>query len=263
VFTSHRGIAPTVDPTAYVAPSAVVVGDVRIGAGARVLSGAVLSAENGYVSIGVNTVVMEVALIRGREQHPAVIGDSVMIGPHAHVNGSRVGDRAFIATGASLFPGSVIGDGAEVRINAVVQVNTAVAADDIVPIGWVAVGSPAQIFSPDRHDEIWAVQRTLDFPGTVYGAVRGTSMDELMQGQSEFYGAHADDTVVDVEVAQPGNDDRLAYRLLTGTDDVSFCERVSEALRSGYQLYGSPSSTFDGERVIVAQAIVLPGTRLA
>jgi carbonic anhydrase/acetyltransferase-like protein (isoleucine patch superfamily) len=263
MITSHRGIAPTVDPTAYVAPSAVVIGDVHIGAGARVLAGAVLSAENGYVSIGVNTVVMELALIRGREGHPAVVGDSVMIGPHAHVNGSSVGNGAFIATGASLFPGSVIGDGAEVRINAVVQVNTAVAADDVVPIGWVAVGSPAQIFSPDRHDEIWAVQRTLDFPGTVYGAGRETSMAELMQGQSEFYGAHADDRPVGVQVAQREGDDRLPYRLLTGPDDASFCERISEALRSGYLLYGSPSSTFDGERVIVAQAIVLPGTRSA
>ena len=51
---------------------------------------------------------------------------------------------------------------------------------------------------------------------------------------------------------------RLRYRLLTGPDDSTFCERVSEALNSGYELYGSPAATFDGERVIVAQAIVLP-----
>lgn len=51
----------------------------------------------------------------------------------------------------------------------------------------------------------------------------------------------------------------LPYRLLTGPDDRSFCERVSAALAEGYQLYGSPAATFDGERVIVAQAVVLPG----
>ena len=50
---------------------------------------------------------------------------------------------------------------------------------------------------------------------------------------------------------------KLPYRVLTGPDDVTFCERVSEALRSGYILHGSPSVTFNGERVIVAQAIVL------
>jgi hypothetical protein len=49
------------------------------------------------------------------------------------------------------------------------------------------------------------------------------------------------------------------YRLLTGTDDDAFCRRVSEALALGYVLYGSPTSTFDGERVIVGQALVWPG----
>lgn len=54
------------------------------------------------------------------------------------------------------------------------------------------------------------------------------------------------------------SDNPLPYRLLTGPDDRSFCERVSAALAEGYQLYGSPAATFDGERVIVAQAVVLP-----
>lgn len=51
---------------------------------------------------------------------------------------------------------------------------------------------------------------------------------------------------------------RLRYRVLTGPDDRSFCERVSAALDDGYQLHGGPSLTFDGARVIVAQALVLP-----
>ncbi|MFI7578182.1 DUF1737 domain-containing protein [Micromonospora sp. NPDC049497] len=49
---------------------------------------------------------------------------------------------------------------------------------------------------------------------------------------------------------------RLRYRLLTGTDDADFCRRISEALADGYRLYGSPAMTFDGERVVVAQAVV-------
>jgi hypothetical protein len=46
------------------------------------------------------------------------------------------------------------------------------------------------------------------------------------------------------------------YRLLTGPDDAEFCERVSDALDQGYELYGSPALTFDGRRVIAAQAVV-------
>jgi carbonic anhydrase/acetyltransferase-like protein (isoleucine patch superfamily) len=189
----HRGLEPTIDPSAYVAPSATVVGDVRIAAGARVLHGAVLTAEDGLVVIGVDTVVMENALVRGRDGHPARIGDAVMIGPHAHVNGSTVEDEAFVATGAALFPGSVVGAGAEVRIRGVVQVNTVVAPGAVVPIGWVAVGDPASILPPDEHEEIWAIQRELDFPGTVYGVDRDVSMRELMRRQSDYYGAHRDD----------------------------------------------------------------------
>ena len=194
MLIEHRGARPVIDESAYVAPTAVVSGDVTVAAGARILHGAVVTAEDGAVHIGENSVVMENALIRARAGHNVTIGDAVMVGPHAHINGATVGDEAFVATGASLFPGSTVGKGAEVRISAVVQVNTALAAGEVVPIGWVAVGDPAQLFSPDRHDEIWAIQKTLDFTGTVYGPA--TSMREIMQRQSEFYGAHKDDSEI-------------------------------------------------------------------
>ncbi|MCG8547337.1 MAG: DUF1737 domain-containing protein [Alphaproteobacteria bacterium] len=51
--------------------------------------------------------------------------------------------------------------------------------------------------------------------------------------------------------------EKLQYRLLTGVDDRRFCERISAALADGYELYGSPAATFNGEQVIVAQALVL------
>ncbi|MEP6786225.1 MAG: DUF1737 domain-containing protein [Sphingomonadales bacterium] len=52
---------------------------------------------------------------------------------------------------------------------------------------------------------------------------------------------------------------KLPYRLLTGKDDDAFCKRVSEALAMGYQLYGSPAATFNGEHVVVAQAVLWSG----
>ena len=48
------------------------------------------------------------------------------------------------------------------------------------------------------------------------------------------------------------------YRVLTGPDDAAFCHRVSQALALGYLLYGSPAATFNGENVIVAQAMIWP-----
>lgn len=51
-------------------------------------------------------------------------------------------------------------------------------------------------------------------------------------------------------------DGKPVYRLLTGVDDKAFCQRVSEALAAGYELYGSPALTFDGEKNVVAQAVI-------
>ncbi|MDN5854859.1 MAG: gamma carbonic anhydrase family protein [Actinomycetia bacterium] len=193
MLVEHRGERPVVHPDAYVAPNAVICGAVHVAAGVRILFGAVVTAEDGRVEIGANSVVMENALIRGRSGHTAKLGRNVLVGPHSHVNGARVDDGAFLATGVAIFPGAVIGAGSEVRIHAVVHVNSAVAPGSTVPIGWVVVGDPAEAFPPERHDEIWARQQPLGFPETVYGVQRGTSTEDLMAQQSLWYGAHRDD----------------------------------------------------------------------
>ena len=185
-----------VDPTAYVAPTALLCGDVRVGLDARVLFGAVLTAEDGRVEVGARCVVMENALLRGRTANPVVLGDDVLVGPHAHLNGTVVGDGCFLATGSSLFPGSRLGREVEVRINGVVHVNTALDDGTVVPIGWVAVGDPAQVLPPGAHDEIWKLQAELDFPQTVYGVSREASARERMQRQIEWFGAHRDDRIL-------------------------------------------------------------------
>ena len=137
MILEHRGRRPVVPASAYIAPSATVCGAVVLGERARVLHGAVLTAEDGEVRFGDDVVVMENALVRGRARHAARLGDAVLVGPHAHINGATIEDEVFIATGA-------------------------------VP-----------------------------FPGTVYGAERGTSMRAIMRRQTEFYGVHVDDRSVE------------------------------------------------------------------
>ncbi|MFJ9179941.1 gamma carbonic anhydrase family protein [Streptomyces sp. NPDC102360] len=193
MLIEHRGKRPVVPASAYVAPSAVLCGAVVLGERVRVLHGAVLTAEDGEVRTGRDVVVMENALVRGRARHPAVLGDSVLIGPHAHINGARVEDEVFVATGVSMFPGAVAGTRSELRINSVLHANSRLGPDTVVPIGWIAAGDPARLFSPDQHDELWEEQEGLDFPGTVYGVPRGTPMREVMERQADFYGAHVDD----------------------------------------------------------------------
>jgi carbonic anhydrase/acetyltransferase-like protein (isoleucine patch superfamily) len=198
VLIEHEGSSPEVAESAYVAPNAVLCGDVTIGEDARILFGAVLTAEGGRVKVGARSIVMENALVRGRRGHPATLGAHVLVGPHAHVNGAMIEDEAFLATGVSVFPGATVGHGAEVRINGVVHVNSSLAAGVTVPIGWIAVGDPAELFPPDQHDELWPVQRSLDFPRTVFGLSREeATMEKVARRYAEQFGRHREDRILD------------------------------------------------------------------
>jgi carbonic anhydrase/acetyltransferase-like protein (isoleucine patch superfamily) len=195
----HLGAQPRIHPDAVIAPTAVISGDVEIGADCQVLHGAVITAEGGAITLGANVIVMENALIRATAANPVHIGDHVLVGPMASISGATIGDEVFLATGTRVFNGARIGDRSEVRINAVVHLRTTLPPETVVPIAWVAVGEPLQILPPDRHEEIWAAQRELDFPGYVFGLDRETP--DLMVQLTERYGRglsrHAEDRRVD------------------------------------------------------------------
>ncbi|KAF2414539.1 transferase [Microbacterium sp. B35-04] len=195
----HLGAQPRIHPDAVVAATAVISGDVEIGADCQILHGAVITAEGGAVTLGANVIVMENALIRATSTNPVHIADHVLVGPMASVSGAVVEEEVFLATGTRVFNGARIGARSEVRINAVVHLRTTLPPDSTVPIAWVAVGDPVQILPPDRHEEIWAAQRELDFPGYVFGLDRETP--DLMVQLTERYGRslarHADDRRID------------------------------------------------------------------
>ncbi|MDB6444060.1 MULTISPECIES: gamma carbonic anhydrase family protein [Pseudomonas] len=175
-------------PTARIASSAVLEGNVSIGAGTVIGHGAVLVAEGGALTIGENCIVMENAVIRSTAHDDCHIGNHVMVGPHCHLTGCRIDDEVFVATGASVFNGARLGKGAEVRINGVVHIKTVLEPGATVPIGWIAVGDPAQLFSPDQHDELWAVQKELDFPRYVFGVDRESEgvVRQMMERYARF-----------------------------------------------------------------------------
>ena len=180
MLIESAGKAPRIHESAYVAPNAVISGDVTIGENTCVLYGAVITADGGPVEIGSDCVIMENAVVRGTPKHPAKIGNAVLVGPHAHLTGCEVEDAAFLATGCSIFNGARIGREAEVRINCVVQVNCVLAPRAEMPIGWIAVGNPAEIFPPEAHEQLWPVQKSMNFPRTVFGVERGTPPREII-----------------------------------------------------------------------------------
>lgn len=195
----HVGSSPRIHPDAVIAATAVISGDVTIGAGCQVLHGAVITAEGGPITLGKYVIVMENALIRATSANAVHIGDHVLVGPMASISGATIADEVFLATGTRIFNGARIGERSEVRINAVVHLRTVLPADSVVPIGWVAVGDPVLVLPAERHEEIWAAQRELDFPGYVFGLDRETP--DLMVQLTERYGTslarHAGDRRID------------------------------------------------------------------
>ncbi|HQY29673.1 MAG TPA: gamma carbonic anhydrase family protein [Thermomicrobiales bacterium] len=203
MIIEHEGQVPRIHPTAYIAPNAVISGDVEIGAESRVLFGAVITADGGPVRIGTRVTVMENALIRGRARFASMIGDFGLVGPHAHLNGTRIGAKVFVGTGATFFPGSVVGDRAVVRNNGIVHVNTHLPADAVVPIGWIALGHPVSILPPDEHDEITRLLAQLRFRETVYGVdseydadSEGSLMPTIAERNAVMFGRHVRDKIV-------------------------------------------------------------------
>lgn len=197
MLISHNGKTPEIHPSAYIAPTASICGDVRIGPHCRVMHGASIIAEGGEIEIGEHGIVFENAVVRSNTRHSTTIGDFCLIGPNAHVVGCTIEDEVFIATGAAIFHGAHLGRGSQVRINGVVHLKTHLAPGTLVPIGWIAVGDPAGIFPPDRHDEIWKIQEPLNFPLTVYGIDRPeASMEKITRRLAESLGSHIGDTIV-------------------------------------------------------------------
>jgi carbonic anhydrase/acetyltransferase-like protein (isoleucine patch superfamily) len=203
MLVEHRGKRPDIHESVYIAPNAVICGDVTIGENSCILFGAVLVAEGGPVVVGSHCIIMEQAVIRGTPRHPTHLGDHVLVGPRAYLTGCTVEDSVFLATGATVFNGARIGTRAEVRINGVVHLKTSLPADAVVPIGWVAVGDPAEILPPEQHDRIWAVQEPLDFPRTVFGLERPpageTIMPELTRRYTRALARHRQDRMLDEE----------------------------------------------------------------
>jgi carbonic anhydrase/acetyltransferase-like protein (isoleucine patch superfamily) len=103
------GIAPTIDPTAFVAPGARVIGDVHLGAGASLWYNVVVRGDVNHVRIGARTNIQDGSVVHvSTDTHPTLIGEDVLIGHMAMVHGCTLHDRAFVGFGAVVMDGCVI-----------------------------------------------------------------------------------------------------------------------------------------------------------
>ncbi len=106
---------PKIHSSAYVAPSAVISGDVEIGSGCAILHGAVITAEGAPLRIGSDSVVMENAVLKASggsaSTFPLEIGERCIVGPGAYVVGATIGEGCFVAGGSRIGNGEKLADG--------------------------------------------------------------------------------------------------------------------------------------------------------
>lgn len=200
MIIEHLGENPKIDQSAYIAPNATICGNVTIGKNTRIMFGAQIIAESSPIEIGENCVVLENAVIRGTKNLPVKIGDNCLVGPNAHLAGCIIEDNVFMATGVSVFHGATIKKGSEIRVNGVVHLKTVFPENETLPIGWVAVGNPMKMFSPDKHDEIWEIQKKSNFANLVYNISERENLEDtnkkLCETMSQRLNEHKSDRIL-------------------------------------------------------------------
>lgn len=147
VVTAFAGRSPRIDPSAWLAPGAVVVGDVEVGAEVGVFYHAVLRADSDAIVIGARSNLQDGVVVHVDAGSPARIGDDVTVGHAAVVHGATVEDGCLIGMSATVMNGSVIGAGSLVAAGALVVAGT------IVPPGSMVAGVPAKVRREVTDDE--------------------------------------------------------------------------------------------------------------
>jgi len=194
---------PKIHPSAYVAPTATISGDVTVGSGCAILHGAVITAEGAPLTIGSDCVVMENTVIKSSggsaTQFPVKIGDRCIVGPSAYVVGATIGNGCFIASGTRVFNGAIMEDGSGVALGGIVHVNAHLGKNVSVPMQHIAYGNPAKIVPPEKAAE---AARDLNFYENVFNIESGEgARAKAAQTYAQFLRkAHAQDTVLDAHV---------------------------------------------------------------
>jgi carbonic anhydrase/acetyltransferase-like protein (isoleucine patch superfamily) len=131
--------APRIDPTAFVHPDAVVIGDVTIGAGSTIWPGAVLRGDYGTIVVGDETSVQDGTVVHATAEHATRIGSRCVVGHIAHLEGCTIEDDSLVGSGSVVLHEAVVRSGALVGAGAVVGNRVE------VPSGAMALGVPAKI----------------------------------------------------------------------------------------------------------------------
>ncbi|QIK96664.1 gamma carbonic anhydrase family protein [Sphingomonas sp. HDW15A] len=145
-------VAPTLGPGAWAAPSADLIGDVRLGEGASVWFGAVIRADNTRIEVGAKSNIQDGAIGHSDPGSPLTIGAGVTVGHQAILHGCTIGAGALIGMGATILNGATIGERCLVGAGALVTEGKSFEA------GMLIVGVPARVVRLLTEQELAGLQ---------------------------------------------------------------------------------------------------------
>ena len=179
------GKTPVIAVDAFIAPTAVIIGDVEIESGASVWFGVVLRGDVGPIRIGQRTNIQDNTVIHLDQDAPAMLGEDVTIGHGAIVHGCTVEAGAQVGMGAIVLSRAVIGAGSMIAAGAVVPEGM------VVPPGSVVMGVPGRVrreVTGDERDALFARAGAYAARGARYRE----ALDDLRMQQAEKEQMHAD-----------------------------------------------------------------------
>jgi carbonic anhydrase/acetyltransferase-like protein (isoleucine patch superfamily) len=142
MILEYRGKRPRIARSAFVAPNAVLIGDVEVGPESSIWFGAVLRGDNGPIRVGARTSVQDNAVVHVSERGGTFIGDDVTIGHCAVMEDCTIERHALIGSNATLLNGCIIGEGSLIAAGSVVGEKAS------IPSRVVAAGAPAKVKKP-------------------------------------------------------------------------------------------------------------------
>lgn len=151
---TYKSMEPQIDPSVFSAPTATVVGNVKIGEGSSLWFNTTIRGDMQSIEIGKYTNVQDGTTIHVMGDHSTIIGDYVTIGHNAIIHCAKVGNNCLLGMGTVLLGYTEIGD------NCVIGANTLITQYKKIPANSMVYGNPAQIIRPLRDDEIEALHQT-------------------------------------------------------------------------------------------------------
>lgn len=151
----YKGKKPAIDTSVFIAPSADLIGDIRIGSESTIWFHAVLRADEGPITIGKRCSIQDNSTIHLYEGAPVVIEDEVTVGHNVILHGCKVGRRSIIGMGSTIL------DHAEIGEECIIGANTLIPSGKKIPPRSLVVGSPGKVVRELNDKDLELIQLSI------------------------------------------------------------------------------------------------------